>query len=464
MKPDFRILLFALMISVCGLGACVTNNSNVTPPTAKSDPSPSPKQESKTATKDPYRSRLTLAVLDALLTNQEFVFQLRTKLEISSEQLDELKNVATAEVNRLRTTNAEESMGKPGEERERASEQVARIVGQEKAPQLAKLADDFWEKGSEAESSESNKQTSSNGPNSVPTDTRVVVNIPAYRMDLFKNGSLVKSYKIGIGYPEFPLPQGLRKAQTIIFNPTWTPPDSPWVAKMTNVSAGEKIEAGSKLNPLGPIKVPIGMPSLIHGGKSQAKLGTFASHGCVGLTNAQVQDFALMLSQLSESEVTQSELTAYLKNPTETKTVKLKKTVPVELRYETIVLEDGALHIYKDVYEEDTNTEEKLRAVLEANGSSLDQLSDDERTQVLAALNAMSAHPGTASSPTPSSEAKDTSDKPAAKKKPTPEKKVGKNQKEVVIQLATLARRGYPSPVNYDTGTGKPSKSTSVGR
>jgi hypothetical protein len=61
-------------------------------------------------------------------------------------------------------------------------------------------------------------------------------------MDLFQDGSLVKSYKVGIGYPEFPLPQGLRKAQQIIFNPTWTPPDSPWVAKMKNVTAGETFE------------------------------------------------------------------------------------------------------------------------------------------------------------------------------------------------------------------------------
>ena len=114
-------------------------------------------------------------------------------------------------------------------------------------------------------------------------------------------------------------------------------------------------------------------------------------------------------------------------------------------------------------YEEDTNTEEKLRAVLEANGSSLDQLSETERTQVLAALNAMSAHPGTAS-PAPTSEAKDTNDKATSKKKPTPEKKAGKNQKEVVIQLASLTRRGYPAPVNYDTGTGRPAKGSSAAR
>src|SRR5204863_5680330 len=128
------------------------------------------------------------------------------------------------------------------------------------------------------------------GPNAVPRDTRIVVNIPAFRMDVFAKGSLIKSYKIGIGYPQFPLPTGLRKAQLIIFNPTWTPPDSPWVDTMKNVARGETVEAGSKLNPLGPIKIPIGLPSLIHGGKPLSKICTFASHGCVGMTNSQIKD------------------------------------------------------------------------------------------------------------------------------------------------------------------------------
>jgi hypothetical protein len=63
----------------------------------------------------------------------------------------------------------------------------------------------------------------------IPQGTRVVINAPAFRMDLYEGGKLIKTYKIGIGYPEFPLPTGLRIADTIIFSPTWTPPDDPWV-------------------------------------------------------------------------------------------------------------------------------------------------------------------------------------------------------------------------------------------
>jgi len=255
------------------------------------------------------------------------------------------------------------------------------------------------------------------GPNAIPKDTRIVVNIPAFRMDVFKNGTLLKSYKVGIGYPEFPLPFGLRKANQIIFNPTWTPPDSPWVAKMKNVTAGETVKAGDKDNPLGPIKIPIGLPSLIHGGKAPSKIGKFASHGCVGLTTPQVKDFAAQLAKVSNtSEITDGEIASYLEDKEKTKTVKLKQTVPVELRYETIVLEDGKLHLYRDVYAQDTNTEENLRAVLEANGVRLEDLSEQQRTEILNAL-------------------KDV-------------------KKETVIDISSVAKKGYPAPVALDTGSG----------
>ena len=169
------------------------------------------------------------------------------------------------------------------------------------------------------------------GPNAVPKDTRVVVNIPAFRMDVFENGAPIKSYRIGIGYPQFPLPTGLRKAQLIIFNPTWTPPDSPWVDSM-NVARGKTVGAGSKRNPLGPIKIPIGMPSLIHGGKPLAKIGTFASHGCVGMTNAQVEDFAKLLVSASATDLSDEAMSAYLNKKTKTRVINLNKLIPVELR------------------------------------------------------------------------------------------------------------------------------------
>jgi len=280
-------------------------------------------------------------------------------------------------------------------------------------------------------------------------------------MDLFENGNLVKSYRIGIGYPEFPLAQGLRKAQQIIINPTWTPPDEPWVAKMGR-TPGEHIEAGSPDNPLGPIKIPIGMAALIHGGKSPAKLGTFASHGCVGLTTAQVKDFSKLLAKATGTELSDVTLERYLKDRTATKSVKLKQTVPVELRYETIVVEDGKLHIYKDVYAENANTEENLRAVLQTQGVRFEDLSADQKDQMLYALNAMSAKPKPMPSPSTTANANDNSNANKTASKKT--KKVEKPKKEFVMELAQLSGRGYPAPVNLDTGSGKSAPTVAAAR
>src|SRR5207302_102724 len=148
-----------------------------------------------------------------------------------------------------------------------------------------------------------------------------------------------------------------------------------------------------KLNPLGPIKIPIGSPALIHGGKPPAKIGTFASHGCVGMTNEQVKDFAQLLVKASNTDLSDDMIAAYLSTRTKTRVVNLNQMVPLELRYETIVLENGQLHIYRDVYGQNTNTEANLRSVLEANGISLNNLSEAEIAQALAGLNQMSRYP-----------------------------------------------------------------------
>ncbi|HEX6716257.1 MAG TPA: L,D-transpeptidase [Pyrinomonadaceae bacterium] len=418
--------LLILAFIACLLTSCTTappSNSNT--PVALATPSPTASASPSPASADTASVQVTLPLLDALLTDEKFVARLKRDLKLSEQQIDSLKRVSSAEIARLRETNAEDTDSEGQDPRAHAAEELRSILGEEKARDVARVANDYWSKGDTSEAANGTTVEMSKEPNAVPTDTRVVVNIPAFRMDVFRDGSLVKSYKVGIGYPEFPLPQGLRKAQTIIFNPTWTPPDSPWVAKMKNVTPGETVEAGSKDNPLGPIKIPIGLPSLIHGGKSPAKIGKFNSHGCVGLTTPQIKDFAAHLAQVSNTEkINETTIDSYLKDKERTQTIKLNQTVPVELRYETIVLEDGKLHIYKDVYSQNTNTEENLRKVLEAHGVKLEDLSEQQRSQALDALK-------------------------------------GPLKKEVVIDLSglsALAQKGYPAPVDLDTGTGKKSK------
>jgi len=147
----------------------------------------------------------------------------------------------------------------------------------------------------------------------------------------------------------------------------------------------------------------------------------------------------------------------------------LNQAVPVELRYETIVVEDGKLKIYRDVYDLDTNTEANLRTVLEANGVKFEDLNAEERAQILETLNAMSRHPQkNAAKPvvtaSPEAAAK-TANKAADKKQVASTRKpIGKNQKEVVIELAALKGKGYPAAVNFDTGSGKPAGTVAMVR
>ena len=408
---------------------------------------------------------VTLPVLDAMFFDEGFKEELKAKLQLTDEQIEKLKTVSREAVGNLDETKNEDESGSTRAATKRAEEQIRGILGDEKTNQLFELARNRWSSGE-------TEMTSAEKPNAIPTDTRIVVNAPAYRMDVFQEGKLVKTYKIGIGYPEFPLPTGMRKADTIIFNPTWTPPDEPWVKG--NVKPGQKVEAGDKLNPLGPIKIPIGLPSLIHGGKNPARLGTFASHGCVGLTNDQVKDFSLVLSQVSGTELTPEEVKNYEKQKTETKNFKLKNPVQVELRYETIVVEDGKLKIFRDVYEHGTNTMENLRRVLDAYGVSFDSLNETDRKKITAALgdmnknaqgnlivenienasNASASNTNTMNQNSNSAN-KNQNSNSQEKNSNSDDGKVTRNikgKKEVVIELAQLKGKGYPAPVSSNSG------------
>ena len=453
------LLSIMIGLSAAGCVAVPTNqsNNNLRPP-ASPAASVSPSPVNQTATN---AEPLTLPVLDAFFAEEGFSALLKTRLRISDEQIAKLKQLAHDETAKLNEANAGQGDGEGAAARTAAEEKIKAVIGNDKAAELATLVRERWTGEADDAGNQNNTENSARGgANRVPNDSRIVVNAPAYRMDVFEAGRLIKSYKIGIGYPQFPLPTGLRKAKVIIFNPTWTPPDEPWVAKMKNVSAGEKVEAGSKLNPLGPIKIPIGGPSLIHGGKAPAKLGTFASHGCVGLTTPQVKDFAKILAQLGGASLTDVDLAKFGSDKTQTKQMKLAKEVPVELRYETIMVEDGKLHIYRDVYDQGTNTEENLRSVLAANDVKLEDLTDDERARALDAVAQMSGRTSvkmSAAEPTASpgsgnKNSNSTLEKKSSAKKQT---RVPNSQKEIVIEIAALKGKGYPPPANLDTGSGK---------
>jgi len=153
-----------------------------------------------------------------------------------------------------------------------------------------------------------------------------------------------------------------------------------------------------------------------------------------------VQDFALQLAQLSGTAITSQDIKKFEKAKTETKNVKLAEPVPVELRYETIVVEDGKLHIYRDVYERGTNTEEDLKRVLAAYDVAFDKLSEADKAALRDALAEMRVDAQGKTIP-------DTGNANAANSSKAKQGKVTRNikgKKEIMIELAELKGKGYP--------------------
>jgi murein L,D-transpeptidase YcbB/YkuD len=196
---------------------------------------------------------------------------------------------------------------------------------------------------------------------------RITVNIPAFQLTLWQNDKEVKTYEIGIGKSEFPLPDGLRHATQIIFNPDWIPPDSSWVEEH-DVVPGERVAADDPRNPLGKIKIPLGNGILIHQAFKPSDLGHLVSHGCVRLPLNDLYDLIDKIIAARSLPVSKKQLD-HAKKSKDRFVIKLDAPLIVDISYDTQVVEGGVLHLYPDVYNHKTNTVEKVREELQSVGA-----------------------------------------------------------------------------------------------
>ncbi|MEN3335456.1 MAG: L,D-transpeptidase ErfK/SrfK [Blastocatellia bacterium] len=219
-------------------------------------------------------------------------------------------------------------------------------------------------------------------------DIKITVDVPAFRLTLWQNGKEVKTYEIGVGRKEFPLAIGLRRATQIIWNPEWVPPDADWVEQShKDVQPGEHIDADDPRNPLGKVKIPLGDAYLIHQAAKPGDLGHLVSHGCVRMLQSDLYDLTekIMAARgwpVSRQQIEQS------KTDTDRLVGKLNPPLPVDINYDTQVIEGGVLRIYPDVYARNTNTVENLRAELQSSGVDAARLDDATLKQMLDRANA----------------------------------------------------------------------------
>jgi lipoprotein-anchoring transpeptidase ErfK/SrfK len=106
----------------------------------------------------------------------------------------------------------------------------------------------------------------------------------AFKLRLFKELRLVKTYGIAVGQVGLETPAGLYHVQNKAINPAWHVPDREWAGKL----AGKVIPGGTPENPLKARWLGIYDGAGIHGTADAGSIGSAASHGCIRMRIPEV--------------------------------------------------------------------------------------------------------------------------------------------------------------------------------
>ena len=215
-------------------------------------------------------------------------------------------------------------------------------------------------------------------------DIKLTINVPAFQMTLWQGGKEVRSYPIGVGMIDFPMVIGVRDATSIEWNPVWIPPSSDWIEKSSTVKPGEIILPTDPRNPLGKVKIPLGYGYLLHQAKGPGDMGSLVSHGCVRVMQADLYDLTEKIVAARGLDVPAAKIAA-AKRTKKTLIAPLSPPLNVEITYDTIVVENGRLNIYPDVYNRKLNTVENVRKELRTSRVDDSSLQDSQIRKMIAA-------------------------------------------------------------------------------
>jgi lipoprotein-anchoring transpeptidase ErfK/SrfK len=106
------------------------------------------------------------------------------------------------------------------------------------------------------------------------------------QLRLYRNLRLVRTYRVAVGTPSWPTPNGLFRIVNKAINPAWSVPLSSWTGSL----AGRVIPGGAPDNPLKARWLGFYNGAGIHGTADVGSLGGAASHGCVRMAVDDVID------------------------------------------------------------------------------------------------------------------------------------------------------------------------------
>jgi L,D-transpeptidase YcbB len=205
-------------------------------------------------------------------------------------------------------------------------------------------------------------------------DVYLITNVPEFMLRFTIGGKVLKTYKTVVGKPgRTATPQLAEHIEAVVFNPTWTVPQSiiqhEGLAEklLAHPKAGYKVtknangtytvvqEPGDN-NSLGRMKIdmPNSQAIYLHDTPAKALFNTPVraySHGCIRTQDALTLGMTIALLRHDLTPEEGNEIYHSLKY----KRVVLKQSIPVYITYTTMGLNvDGQMTAYKDLYGRDT--------------------------------------------------------------------------------------------------------------
>lgn len=167
-------------------------------------------------------------------------------------------------------------------------------------------------------------------------DYRIVINIPAYRLSLFRGDELVKEYPIAVGKAVSPSRIGTCTIVHKAKNPTWFPPD------------GRPPVPPGPDNPVGSRWMGLSWPGYgIHGTNNPASIGKAVSLGCIRMRDEDARELYDIV-------------------PVGTQVEFVYRTIEVQPGEASPGFLGARITVHRDIYERGVNTLEAAVAALEA--------------------------------------------------------------------------------------------------
>lgn len=170
---------------------------------------------------------------------------------------------------------------------------------------------------------------------------RLDLNIPALQLTVYEGNRVIETYPVAVGMPGHDTPTGSFDIDFAEWNPWWRPPARDW-------ARSEKVTPPGPRNPMGRVKLFFEPLYYIHGTPESQSIGTPASHGCIRMRDGDVIALARLVHDRAAPSFT-SQIDAVLRSR-QTRRVDFRSKIPFTVRYDPVVVDDGELRVYPDVY------------------------------------------------------------------------------------------------------------------